>query len=220
MRNSASRILLARETETGELLKADMARHLPPAGTYQCLDPLCGGDLNVCQWPRRPGHFYFRHRTATASANCGFHCGNARTQRRHDAAQHLLAVVLNEAIHYREPMPLLEFQVAGATRHVLPLLNAKKVVPEWACTRTGRRADIALLDGRDEPVLIIEVFHTHAVDRNKARDYSDYWWVEVEANAIIAEYERLPVIHCGNLPYGLAPETQQRCLPGVSRREW
>lgn len=220
MRNRSSRILLAREAVSGHLLKADTARHLPPEGTYQCLDPNCGGDLNVCQWPRRPGRLYFRHRTATASANCGFHSGNARTQRRHDAALHLLAVVLNEAIHRREPMPLLEFQVAGATRQVLPLLNAKSVVSEWVCRRTGKRADIALLDRHDDPILLIEVFHTHAVDRIKARAYSDYWWIEVEANAIIADYERLPVIHCGNMPYVFSPETQQRHLPGMPPREW
>jgi len=220
MRSAASRILLAREVATGQLLKADIARHLPPEGTYRCLDPNCGGDLNVCQWPRRPGHFYFRHRTTSASAHCGFHSSNARTTRRHAAAQHLLAVVLNEAIHHREPMPLLAFQVAGATRHVLPLLNATRVVTEWACRRTGKRADIALLDRHEEPVLLIEVFHTHAVDRNKVRAYTDYWWIEIEANAIIANYERLPVLHCGNLPYVLAPETQQRSLPGVPRREW
>lgn len=117
-------------------------------------------------------------------------------------------------------MPLLEFQVAGATRQVLPLVNAKRVRPEWSCQRTGKRADIALLDHHDEPVLLIEVFHTHAVDRHKIRAYSDYWWIEVEANAIIANYERLPVIHCGNLPYVFAPETQQRTLPGIPAREW
>ena len=220
MRNSPSRILLAREVTTGHLLKADTALHLPPEGTYQCLDPKCAGDLNVCQWPRRPGHFYFRHRTATASENCGFHSGNARTQRRHDAAQHLLAVVLNEAIHHREPMPLLEFQVAGKTRHALLLLNAKRVEPEWVCPKTGKRADIALLDNHDEPVLLIEIFHTHAVDKNKKRAYSEYWWIEVEANAIIRNYERLPVIHSGNLPYVFAPETQQWRLPGIPQNEW
>lgn len=220
MRNGASRILLACEVATGALLKADTARHLPPEGTYQCLDPNCGGDLNVCRWPNRPGQFYFRHRTASASAACGFHSSNERTQRRHEAAKHLLAVVLNEAIQHREPMPLLEFHVAGATRHVLPFIGAKRVVPEWECRRTGKRADIALLDGLDEPVLLIEVFHTHAVDRHKKKAYSDYWWIEVEANAIIANHGCLPVIHSGNLPYVFAPQTQQRTLPGMPVREW
>lgn len=220
MRNATSRILLARDAQTGEVLTADDALHLPPEGTYQCLDPHCEGDLNVCRWPKRPGHFYFRHRAETASETCGFHAGNAGTPRRHEAAKHLLAIVLREAIHHRMPMPLLEFPGSGTPRHVLPLLCAAEVVCEWTCQRTGRRSDIAVLDSHCDAVLLVEVFHTHAVDRDKKRDYLNYWWVEIDANAIIANHERLPVRHSGNLPYGLAPGTHQRTLPGMRQCAW
>jgi len=219
-RRSPSRILLARDVASGELLKAEVAQHLPPRGTYECLDKECAGDVNVCERPKGSGRFYFRHRALDDCENCGFHSRHDRSNRRHSVAQHLLILVLNEAIHRRQPMPILEFQVAGTTRQVMPLVNAMSVIPEWICPYTGRRADIALLDDNQKPALLIEVFHTHAVDRHKRRDLSPYWWVEIEANAIIADHEHLPVRHCGNLPYVFGPETQQRSLPGMKRTEW
>jgi hypothetical protein len=61
---------------------------------------------------------------------------------------------------------------------------------------------------------------THAVDRNKRNDFSNYWWIEVEANAVIADFEQLPIRHSGNMPYLFSPETQQIPLKGMRRKEW
>lgn len=217
---SMTHIPLAREVATGIYLKAYEARHLPPEGTYACLDPQCHGDITVYERPKGSGRYYFRHRNREASEKCGFHRRHDRTVRRHEAAQHLLAVVLREALHKRGPMPLWSFLTAGETMLVLPVLNAASVITEWMCPTTGRRADIALLDKAGEPVMLVEVFHTHAVDRNKRKDISGYWWIEVEANAVIADFERLPIRHCGNMPYVFSPETQQIPLAGMRRREW
>lgn len=213
-------IPLVREVATGNPLRPHEAVHLPPKGTYVCLDPNCHGDVTVYERPKYSGRYYFRHRNKEASGNCGFHRRHDRTIRRHDAAQHLLAAVLREALDKRGPMPLWLFQTAGQTLRALPLIIADTVKTEWTCPKTGRRADIALLDRSGAPVLIVEVFHTHAVDRNKRRDLSDYWWIEVEANAVIADFEQLPIRHSGNMPFLFSPETQQVPLMGMRKREW
>lgn len=218
--SSARGIALAREVASGNVIRALEAHHLPPKGTYRCLDPLCQGDLNVCERPKGSGRFYFRHRACEIGTRCGFHSTNARTQRRHDAAQHLLSVILNEALNKRLPMPILAFPTPGGVRHVVPFIVADSVRTEWVCRNTGRRADIALLDKHQQPVLLIEVFHTHAVDRNKREDFSRHWWIEIEANEIIANQEILPVCHAGNLPFVLDPHTQQRWLPGMRPPQW
>lgn len=218
--STARGIALAREVASGAIIRAYEAQHLPPNGTYQCLDPLCGGDLNVCERPRGSGRFYFRHRVSKLGTRCGFHSTNAGSHKRHDAAQHLLSVILTEALHKRLPMPTLAFPTPGGLRHVLPFVLAREVRKEWVCARSGRRADLALLDEHQQPVLLIEVFHTHAVDRDKRLDLSPYWWIEIDANEIIADQETLPVRHAGNLPFALDPQTQQRWLPGMRPREW
>ncbi len=213
-------IALACDVASGTVIRAHDAQHLPPKGMYRCLDPHCDGDLNVCERPKGSGRFYFRHRASKEGTCCGFHSVNARNQRRHAAAQHLLAVIFAEALQKRLPMPMLAFPTSGGMKHVLPFVLAQEVRKEWLCARSGRRADIALLDGTQQPVLLIEVFHTHAVDREKRRDLSPHWWIEIDANDIIADQETLPVRHSGNLPFALDPQTQQRWLLGMRPREW
>lgn len=219
-RTSTPHIPWARDVATHTYIRAHEAQHLPPLGTYACLDPDCLGDLTVYERPTGSGKLYFRHRHKAASERCGFHPNQARTSRRHDTAQKLLAVVLRDALRKLGPMPLLEFHTSAGARTVLPLLSAEQVVLEWTCPRTRRRADIALLDRLGEAVLLVEIFHTHAVDRNKREDLSNYWWVEVEANAVIRDFERLPIRHGGNMPYVFLPDTQQIALPGMRPKEW
>jgi hypothetical protein len=71
---------------------------------------------------------------------------------------------------------------------------------------------VALLDAAGKPVLLIEVWHTHAVDDDKRADLAPYWWIEVEAAAVLAETKQLVVRKFGNLPAQLALTWAQAVL--------
>lgn len=219
-RRAHPRIPLARDIASGHLIRAEYAQHLPPPGTYRCLDPRCGGDLTVYERPRGSGNHYFRHRVDATSVNCGLHSSHNRSPRRHEAAKHVLAEVFHEVVAHREPMPLLSVIVAGGRKDVAIFARPARVETEWTCPATRRRADIALLDRNGDPILLVEIYHSHAVDGNKRQDLSAYDWIEVEANEVLDDVDLLRVRHAGGLPYVLDPDTQQRPLPGMRKREW
>lgn len=75
---------------------------------------------------------------------------------------------------------------------------------EWECPVTGRKADVALLDESQSAVLLVEVWHTHAVDHAKRQDLAPYWWIEVEASEVLTDPTKLRVCNHGNLPDALA----------------
>lgn len=199
-------IHLARDLETGRLIGADRAERQPKKGRYQCLDNRCGRFLTVAKSKR--GKIHFKHFRELGTFACGLG-GGKRSRLTHDAAQDLLVAVFAEAIQRRCPMPLLRFHTPSGVREVLPFVLAQTVVKEWTSPDRRRRADVALLDRDEEPVLLIEVFHTHAVDRNKRLDLNPYWWIEVEASDVLGSPFTLNVLGHGNLPYELEILGQQ-----------
>ena len=80
-------------------------------------------------------------------------------------------------------MPMFVFDTANGRREVLPFISAAQVVTEWECPISKRKADVALLDDEGRAVLLVEVWHTHAVDLEKRMDLSPYWWIEVVREA-------------------------------------
>ncbi|HNA87598.1 MAG TPA: hypothetical protein PLB04_18635 [Nitrospira sp.] len=100
-------------------------------------------------------------------------------------------------------MPLLVFETPAQVVTVLPFIAGARVVTEWICPLRHRRPDVAVLDRFDEPVLLIEVFHTHTVDRKKRLDLTPYWWIEVGAPDVLKDPLRLVVREHGNFPYDL-----------------
>ncbi|GAB2886321.1 hypothetical protein GCM10027046_13320 [Uliginosibacterium flavum] len=127
----------------------------------------------------------------------------------HQAAQRVLATQFSEALRRRTPMPLMRFRTMEGDVTVLPFIAAQEVVMEWVCPETGRRIDVALLDAFGKPVLLIEVWHTHAVDIEKRRDLSPYWWIEVEASEVPNSSEVLTVRSHDNLPEQLSQQWEQ-----------
>lgn len=101
-------------------------------------------------------------------------------------------------------MPLMVFNTPSGVRMVLPFIQAQEVVLEWRCPQSGRRVDLALLDQSGCPVLLVEVWHTHAVDDDKRSDLTGYWWVEVEANDVMCDTDKLHIRNHDNLPPQLA----------------
>lgn len=106
-------------------------------------------------------------------------------------------------------MPLMVFNTPAGVRAVLPFIQAHEVVMEWRCPMTGRRVDLALLDQSGLPVLLVEVWHTHAVDGDKWKDLTAYWWIEVEANDVLVDTNKLLIRNHDNLPPQLALAWEQ-----------
>lgn len=201
-----TRITWARDLKTGRLVKADRAERKQGKGRYRCLDERCARDLTVAR--SKQGRQHFKHFRNGHAEECAFH-GLGKSQTRHQAAQQLLATLFSEALKCRIPMPLFVFNTPRGIRTVLPFIRASEVVMEWVCPLTGRRIDVALLDTSGQPVLLIEVWHTHAVDMAKHNDLSRYWWIEVEANQVLVETGSLFIRNHDNLPEELELAWQQ-----------
>jgi hypothetical protein len=107
------------------------------------------------------------------------------------------------------PMPLLQFDTPNGTQFVLPFFTANRVVNEWTCPGGNRRADLAVLDAEGRPALLIEVWHTSAVIREKQQDLMNYCWIEVEAGQVLLDPSVLKVRNHGNLPCALALAWEQ-----------
>jgi len=199
-----ARITWALDVQTGKLVKADRAQHRPGKGRYRCLDERCCRDLTVAR--NKQGRQHFRHFRNSHAEGCVFH---DLAKGKHEAAQRILAMMFSEALRRRTPMPLMVFNTPAGSRAVLPFVQAKEVVMEWRCPQSGRRVDLALLDESRQPVLLVEVWHTHAVDGDKRRDLASYWWVEVEATQVLTDTDVLVIRNHDNLPAQLALAWEQ-----------
>jgi hypothetical protein len=198
MNGFPSSIPWGRDVQTGKLVRAERAIYPPGKGRYRCLDEKCGRDLTVAR--SKQGRQHFRHFRNSHAEGCVFH---DPAKSKHSAAIRLLVMVFTEALKRRTPMPLLVFNTPTGAKTVLPFVSAEKVVPEWTCPNTGRRADLALLDHNQEPVLLVEVWHTHAVPHDKQADLAAYWWIEVEAKEVLMDSDKLIIRNHGNLPVQL-----------------
>jgi hypothetical protein len=154
------------------------------------------------------GRQHFKHFRNSHPDNCVFH-NQGRPQTRHTAAKVLLCTLFREALNRRVPTPLFRFDTPNGSQFVLPFFTATRVVNEWTCPLTPRRADLALLDSDGRPALLIEVWHTNAVNRDKRQDLTPYWWIEVDANQVLSDSTVLQVRAHDNLPEVLALAWQQ-----------
>ena len=169
---------------TGAWIKADRADRKPGKGRYRCLDGRCARDLTVAR--SKYGRQHFRHFRNSHAEGCCFQSIWSKDDR-HRAAQALLQALFSEALKRNIPMPMFVFDTANGRREVLPFISAAQVVTEWVCPISKRKADVALLDDDGRAVLLVEVWHTHAVDLEKRIDLSPYWWIEVEASQVLAD---------------------------------
>lgn len=204
MNRIPARITWALDNQSGKLVKADRAEHRPGKGRYRCLDERCSSDLTVAR--SKQGRQHFRHFRNGHSDSCAFH---DLAKGKHAAAQRVLATLFSEALRRRTPMPLMDFNTPAGIRTVLPFIQAHEVVMEWRCPNSGRRIDVALLDQSGSPVLLVEVWHTHAVDSHKRSDLEAYWWIEVAANDVLSDTDTLHIRNHDNLPPQLALAWEQ-----------
>ena len=153
---------------TGKWIKADRADRKPGKGRYRCLDGRCARDLTVAR--SKYGRQHFRHFRNSHAEGCVFQRMRSG-QDTHKAAQVLLEALFSQALKRNIPMPLLVFDTANGRREVLPFISAAQVVTEWECPISKRKADVALLDEAGRAVLLVEVWHTHAVDLEKRNGF-------------------------------------------------
>lgn len=194
----------ALDLQTQKLVKADRAEHRPGKGRYRCLDDRCAQDLTVAR--SKQGRQHFKHFRNSHAEMCVFHDLKKGV---HQAAQWVLKTLFSEALRRRTPMPLMRFNTSAGEVNILPFIQAESVVAEWTCPVSGRRIDIALLGADGVPILLVEIWHTHAVDIDKRRDLSPYWWIEVEAREVLKSSEVLTIKNHDNLPDQLAQQWEQ-----------
>lgn len=202
-------IPFALDTFENDYIRAERAHKDAPPGRYICLDPKCSSPVVIASSKRERVHF--KHQRGTLSDCCKL--TPTRNKTRHEEAKHLLAGVFSCALAHQCPMPILLFKTPRGGISILPFIEASQVVTEWSCPRTGRRADIALLTENNKPLLLVEVFHSHAVNKEKREDLANHWWIEVNANAAINNPNELEILKWGNLPRQLELAGQQKGLP-------
>ena len=195
------------DIRTKEWLKADRAVYPGERGRYRCTDPSCDRELTVARSKR--GRQHFKHFRNSGAEGCAFKHLSMNT---HQSAIHLLSVRLSEAMAGNVPMPLFIFPTPSGPRQVLPFIRACRVFKEWVCPESGRRSDLALLDGAGIPVLLIEVCYANAVSEDKRQDLSGYWWIEVEARHVQENVDTLNIRTHGGLPRMLAAIWEEQSL--------
>ena len=195
------------DMKAGDWLRADRAEYRGERGRYRCTDKHCDRELTVARSKR--GRQHFKHFRNSGADGCVFgHHGTSV----HQAAIRLLAVRLSEAMAGNVPIPLFLFSTPSGPRLVFPFIRACHVLEEWICPDSGRRADLALLDGEGIPVLLIEVCYSNAVNVDKRQDLSGYWWIEVDARHVLEDLDTLNIRAHGGLPRMLAAVWEERSL--------
>ena len=195
------------DMKTGDWLRADRAVYRGERGRYRCTDKHCDRELTVARSKR--GRQHFKHFRNSGAEGCVFgHHGTSV----HQTAIRLLAVRFSEAMGGHVPMPLFRFSTPSGLHLILPFIRACRVVEEWVCPNSGRRADLALLDGEGIPVLLIEVCLSNAVDVDKRQDLSRYWWIEVDARHVLDDVDTLMIRTHGGLPRMLAAAWEEQSL--------
>ena len=188
---------------------AESSREASP-GSYFC--PNCDRELRASFWRNKAPYLCFKHARKNGDG-CELARGKVRNQQVHDTAVRVLQKYIDAALHQGRNWLRFEIDTVDGKEKLLPLLFAKRAQREWTCPVSGRRADIAILDKNEDPVLLIEVYHSHAVDEKKALDYAGYKWIEVDARHVVEEdLSLLPIRNHGNFPAFYAMSGRQSRL--------
>ena len=198
MPSISQHIPFARSVKTGALVKPYQANRQADKGLYECLDPKCKRPVLVSSSKHHRVHF--RHYRGDIGEQCGF-SGISRPQNIHTKAKLHVAILFENALLKKAPMPKLRFDTPEGIHHVLPFIVNCKVKKEWDCKAINRRIDIAIVDQDETPVLLIEIKYKHAVNYEKREALKSYWWIEVDAKDILVNPHELIVRTHGNFPY-------------------
>lgn len=169
--------------------RADCHAH---KGRYLCYG--CGREVLVAKSKNRKVHF--KHYPDEALG-----CRYGKSQKLHTQAKERVAIVFENALNKRGPMPIMHFETPTGVQTVLPFIFGSIAKLEWPLKDIGRRPDVAILDANNNLVLAIEIKHTHGVNEQKSESFINCWWVEVDARDVMDNDVVLKVRAHGNLPY-------------------
>lgn len=199
------------DCEARRSVTSSLAQDHPGRLRYRCPDPTCLSPLTT---HNRNGYKYFKHFPDAENRSCRFWSSQPSVQ--HSLAVDILRDEFSAALDGRTSCPLLQFSGdLGDLQLSLPYFQVDQLLGDrqWACPRTGRQPDLTLLL-RGEPVLLVEVWHKHKVDRPKAQDLHPHRWIEVRARDVLSDSRRLKVVNHGGFPDDLDPYTSQGRLFG------
>ncbi len=196
MSNLGQHIHFAKNIENGELVRPDRATKHSSKGLYQCLDSRCERPVYLAI--SKNGKAHFRHYRGDIDSLCGF-SGAKKSQELHTQAKHRVALLFENALLRKAPMPTMKFETPDGIHTVLPFLVNCKVIQEWSCG--SRRVDVAIVDENNTPVLLIEINNKHAVDIDKREALKPNWWIEVDAKDVMEKPHSLIVRQHENFPY-------------------
>ena len=78
-------------------------------------------------------------------------------------------------------MPIFQLNTKHGLKEIVPFFPNFIVKTEWPLGK--RFIDVAILDCYNNPILLIEVLHTHKVCQEKAADIDQYPWIEIKAKS-------------------------------------
>ncbi|NOS97992.1 MAG: hypothetical protein HOP25_05920 [Methylotenera sp.] len=175
-----------------KVIGADRADSQAARGRYLCYG--CNREVFLAKSKNRKVHF--KHYPDEAAG-----CRYGKSQKLHTQAKERLAIVFENALKKRGPMPIMQFETPTGIQTVLPFIFGHVAKLEWSLKDIGRRPDVVILDASVNPVLAIEIKHTHGVNDQKSKDFANCWWVEVDARDVMKDDFVLKVRAHGNLPY-------------------
>lgn len=182
MQNKFLRIPEAIDIERNTYIKAHEADPRAPKGQYICRDTRCNKPVKRIL---RGNTCFFRHYPEEGSVSHG------KSQELHTRAIHEIRNQFVNVQKYGLTMPTFLLYTKQGPKEIVPFLSNFIVKTEWPLGK--RFIDVAILDAYNNPILLIEVLHTHKVCQEKAVDIDQYPWVEIKTKSILSNQRFLKV---------------------------
>ena len=183
MQNKFLTIPEAIDLERNTYIKAHEADSHARKGRYICRDTKCNKpvkkillDNNTC---------FFRHYPDAGRLS------HSKSHELHTRAIHEIRNQFENIKKYGLTMPTFLLNTKQGPKEIVPFLSNFIVKTEWPLGK--RFIDVAILDAYYNPILLIEVLHTHKVCQEKAADIDQYPWVEIKAKSIISNQRVLKI---------------------------
>lgn len=182
MQNKFLSIPEAIDVERNIYIKAHEADPHAPKGRYICRDTRCNKPVKRIL---RDKTCFFRHYPEEGSV------GHSKNQELHTRAIHEIRNQFENIKKYGLTMPTFQLNTKQGLKEIVPFLSNFIVKTEWPLGK--RFIDVAILDAYNNPILLIEVLHTHKVCQEKAVDIDQYPWIEIKAKSILSNQRVLKI---------------------------
>ena len=182
MQNKFLTIPEAIDVERNTYIKAHEADSHAPKGRYICRDTNCNKPVKRIL---RGTTCFFRHYPEEGSVS---HSKN------HELHTRAIDEIRNQFVNVKKyglTMPIFQLNTKQGTKEIVPFFPNFIVKTEWPLGK--RFIDVAILDCYNNPILLIEVLHTHKVCQEKAADIDQYPWIEIRAKSILSNQRVLKV---------------------------